>query len=348
MSGGLHDKVKDFWEGGVSRSQSSFGAEEEGNLLDTSNSLSKALMGDVGALGDYYFPIGLIGGCCPRISGEEEDIVWNAAAEAADTERVHVVWQASGDKIWYLAVHSAEIASRPNTWCPFASLLPGLKDGVEPPTVYTFYSDETATMMTVMKDALYIHRGTSSVIRAKAERTSREFSNAPVIDLIPDRIEKLTPVPWYSVSLFEERARRILATISVILAVAFGAVALLIWFAAAMSTVTAHADLSDIRARSETKSLQLMQSVQSLRSSPLREQIAAFTDVNDGLLSLNGYLEMYVIKGGKAVWRAILPSNVTSERIKDLGAQTLDTNAQGTIIGNVPEAKTLGQAEGRR
>jgi hypothetical protein len=220
---------------------------------------------------------------------------------------------------------------------------------MEPPTIYTFYSDETATMMTVLKDNLYIHRGTSSVIRAKAERTSREMGNAPVIDLIPDRIEKLTPVPWFSISLFEERARRVLATISVLLAVAFGAVAVLIWFAAAMSTVTAHADLTDIRLRSETKSLQLLQNVQVLRASPMREQIAAFSDVNDGLLALNGYLEMYVVKGGRPVWRAILPSNVTSERIKDLGAQTLDTNAQGTVIGNVPEAKTLGlQNDGRR
>lgn len=345
MMGGLHDKVKNFWESGGSAA-----LEDDEGLggLDTGSSLGKALLGEVGAVGDFYFPVGLIGGCCPRVVGEEEDIVWNAAAEAADTERVHLVWQASGDKIWYLAVHSAEISSHPNTWCPFASLLPGLKDGSEPPTIYTFYSDETATMMTVAKDALYIHRGTSSVIRAKAERTSREMDNAPVIDLVPDRIEKLTPSPWYSLSLFEERARRILATLSVLLAIVFGGVAVLVWFAAAMSAVTAHADLTGIRQRADAKSTQFLQNVQALRSSQMREQIAAFSDVNDGLLGLNGYLEMYVVKDGRAIWRAVLPSNVTSERIKDLGAQTLDTNAQGTVIGNAPDALTLGTNEGRR
>lgn len=339
MTGGLQDKIKSFWQSGTT-------GEAEGE--DGASSIGKALMGDVGALGDFYFPIGLIGGCCPRVAGEEEDIVWNAAAEAADTERVHIVWQASGDKIWYLAVPSGEIASKPNTWCPFASLLPGMPDALEPPTLYTFYSDETATMMTVLRDGLYIHRGTSSVLRAKAERTSRELGGAPVIDLVPDRIEKLTPVPWYSVSLFEERARRILATLSLLLAILFGGVAVLVWFAAAMSAVTTRVDLEEIRQRSEVKSLQFLQSVQSLRASPLREQIAAFTDVNDGLLGLNGYLEMYTIKDGKPIWRAILPANVTSERIKDLGGQTLDATVQGTVIGNVPEAKTLGMNEGRR
>src|ERR1700722_3372783 len=62
------------------------------NVLDTASSLSKTLTGGVGSIGEFHFPSEVVGGCCPRVVGQEEDIVWNAAAEICDTERVHVVW----------------------------------------------------------------------------------------------------------------------------------------------------------------------------------------------------------------------------------------------------------------
>ena len=314
-------------------------------LFDSSNSLSRALIGSVATLGDYYFPVDLIGGCCPRVVGDEQDIVWNAAAEASDTERVHVIWNAQNDKIWYLAVRSSDMSSHQNTWCPFASLLPGMKDASEPPTIYTYYSDESATMMTVLVDGLQIHRGTSSVVRAKAERVSRELNNAPIVELVPDRIERLTPIPWFSLSLFEERSRRVLATLGVLSSIVFAAVAILIWFVAAMSTVSSHADLKEIQERSQQKSLAILKTAQEQRASPMREQLAKFADVNDGLLALNGYLEIYQITNNKPAWRAVLPANVTSDRINELGGQTLDNNAVGVVVGNTRDALSLGKAK---
>ena len=313
-----------------------------------SSSLAQALLGNVGGVVDYHFPADLIGGTCPRVAGEEQDIVWNAAAEASDTERVHLVWQSKGDKIWYLSVRSAEMSSHTNTWCPFASLLPGMKDASDPPIVYTYFSDESAIMMTVMTDGLQIHRGTSSVIRAKAERVSRELGNAPVVEMIPDRIQKLSPVPWYSLSLFEERARRVLATVAVLSSVVFAGLAIMVWLVAAMATVSAHADLNEIRKRSEEKSLQLLQSVQTQRASPMREQLAKFADVNDGLLGLNGYLKVYQILGNKTGWVAVVPANVTSDRINELGGMTLDSDPYGVVIGNSKDALTFGKTEGRK
>lgn len=321
--------------------------EEDLGGNEGQSSFARALVGSLGALGDFYFPSELIGGCCPRVVGEEKDVVWNAAAEAADTERVHVVWQAKGERIWYLAVRSAELSSQANTWCPFASLLPGMKDSADPPTIYTYFSDESATMMTVLSDGLQIHRGTSSVVRAKAERMARELDGAPVIELVPDRIEKLTPIPWYSLSLFEDRARRVLASFSILGAVVIAAFAMIVWLTAAMATVSAHADLNEIKQRSESKSLQLLKSVQAQRASPMREQLARFADVNDGLLALNGYLEIYVVQGNKASWRAVLPANVTSDRIKELGGQTLDATPQGVVIGSDRDALSLGKAKSK-
>jgi hypothetical protein len=309
---------------------------------ESTSLIAQAMLGPIGMPGDYYFPSKLIGGCCPRVVGEEQDIVWNAAAEASDSERVHVVWHARGDKIWYLAVRSSELASHPNTWCPFASLLPGAKDANIPPVCYTYHSDEAATMMTILADSLQIHRGTSSVVRAKAERTARALGGAQIIELVPDRIEKLSPVPWFSLSLFEDRARRILATLATISAIICAGLALVIWLFATMTMVTTRADMAAIQARSEGKSFDLMRSVQNLRASTMREQLAKFADLNDGLLGLNGMLSMYRIKDGRTLWLASLPAYVTSDRIAELGGQTLDSTPQAVVIGNSRDALTLG------
>lgn len=347
MAKGLSDQIRN--SGALAKQRFLEGPDPKGEaktapVADTANSLSQVLLGPIGAVGDYFFPVELIGGCCPRVIGEEVDIVWNAAAEASDSERVHVVWQSMGDKIWFLAVRSSELASHPNTWCPFAALLPGMKDAAALPACYTFYTDEAATMMTVMADGLQIHRGTASVVRAKAERTVREMGgDVHVIELTPERLQALTPVPWYSVSLFEDRARRILASFSVIGAIGLAAAALIVWIIATVAMISAEANHKTITTRAEDASIKLLSSVQGMRASPMREQLAKFADLNDGLLALNGWLEIYQVKGGKTLWRALVPPNVTSERISELGGQNLDSNAKGVVIGNSREALGLGQ-----
>jgi len=315
------------------------GAGDQSRPEATGNksSLTKVLISAPGLLGDYYFPSELIGGCCPRVAGKEEEIVWNAAAEACDSERVHVIWQAIENRIWYLAVRSSELASHPNTWCPFGALLPGMKDAQPAPVCYTFYSDEAATMMTVMPDGLQIHRGMSSVVRAKAERSARELGDAPIIELVPERILKLTPAPWYSTSLFEERARRILATVAVVGALSLIALSFVIWLLTAMVILSAKVNLSEAERRAEDKSTELLRTAEDLRASPVRDEMTAFADINDGLLAVNGFLEVYEIKTGKTRWRAIVPSNVTADRINEMGGKTIETTSTGVAIGNAAE-----------
>jgi hypothetical protein len=306
----------------------------EGDILDSASSTVKALAGTPGALGEFYFPAEIIGGSCPRVQGEEEEIVWNAAAEACDSERVHVVWQSTEAKVWYLAVRSADLASHPESWCPFGSLLPGMKDASPPPVCYTYYSDEVATMMAVTADGLQIFRGTTLVVRAKAERTAREIGNAQVVELVPDKIVQLQPAPWYSVSLFEDRARRILAALSVIASVSFAGLAFLVWLISSLSLIASRHDLSETLTRSETKSMQMLKTAEKLRTSPMRDQLAAFSELNDGLIAVNGLLQIYEIKEGKTRWRAIVPPNVTADRINQLGGKTIETTADGVAVGN--------------
>lgn len=310
------------------------GRGDDGASGDNSSSILRAMGGPVGYIGESYFPAELIGGTCPRVPGEEEEIVWNAAAEACDTERVHVVWQCLDNRIWYLAVRSADLASHPNSWCPLTAFLPGTKGVAEPPVCYTYFGEEVAILMAVSTDGLQLFRGTAPVVRAKAERMSREMGQAPVVNLDLDRIEQLTPIPWYSLSLFEDRARRVLATLSVLAAVAICALSFMVWFLASMSQMAARHDLEAAQQRTQEKSMALMTMAEGARSSPLRDQVTRFLNVNDGLLALNGVMQVYEVKDGKARWRAIVPPSATADRITALGGKNLETTDRGVAIGN--------------
>lgn len=309
-------------------------ADTQDSQKSTSSSLSKVLFGSAGALGEYYFPAEILGGTCPAIAGEEENIVWNAAAEACDTEKVHVVWTTYENRLWYLAVRSADLASHPFSWCPFASVLPSLRNSSIMPVCYTYYSEDVASMMSITSESLQIFRGTSLVVRAKAERTARELGNAAVIELNPDIIMQLAPIPWYSLSLFEDRARRILATVSILAATAISLISLLIWLSSSVSLLSARQDLEDARNRTTNKTLEMLRIVQRMRASPIQEQLAKFVELNDGLLDINGLLEVYDIREGKTRWRATIPANVTADRINKLDGRNIGNNDAGTIIGN--------------
>lgn len=304
-------------------------------VSESSNSLIQALVGSISEEGEAYFPPDLIGGTCPRIAGEEEEIVWNAAAEACDTERVHVVWRSFENRIWYLAVRSADLASHADTWCPLAALLPTSNDKL--PVCYTYFGEEIAVLMVVTADGLNIFRGTAPVVRAKTERTARELGEAPIVNLDPYRVEQLPHVPWYSVSLFEDRARRALATISVLASLIIMGMSFLVWISASMAAIAARHDLADALDRTQAKSMQLVREAESLRSSPMREQVERFLNVNEALLSLNGFLNVYEIKDKVLRWRAVVPTSATADRITAIGGKNIETNDHGVVIGNDAE-----------
>ncbi len=303
----------------------------------SSNEMIRALIGPIDNVGDFYFPPDLIGGTCPRIVGEEEEIVWNAAAEACDTERVHVVWQSAGNRIWYLAVRSSDLASNTGAWCPLAALLPTDKDLGDLPVCYTYFGDEIAVLMVVGAEELHVFRGTGPVVRAKAERTAREMNNAKVINIDLFRIGQMAPVPWYSATLFEDRARRILAAVSVLVSLTIIGFSFVVWLLASMTMITTRHDLAEALDNTQTKSMELMRQVEAMRVSPIRDQIERFLNINDGLINLNGFLNVYEIKEKSTRWRATVPPSATADRISALGGKNIESTDQGVAIGNDTE-----------
>jgi hypothetical protein len=110
-----------------------------------------------------------------------------------------------------------------------------------------------------------------------------------------------------------------------------------VWFFASMAMVAAHHDLASAQERTQTKTMALLKNAENMRSSPLREDIAKFLAVNDGLLSLNGFLTVYDIKDKVIRWRAVVPPSATADRISALGGKNIESSDKGVAIGNDAE-----------
>jgi hypothetical protein len=309
-------------------------SEQAGVVAEKDNSdkdRASGFLTGAAALDDYFFPQELTGGACPYVPGQEREIAWHAAAEACDTERVHLIWSIDQDRIWYLAARSSEFASKPHSWCPFGSLLPG-KAGARPaPVCYVHYTDEAAVMMTITDDGLQIHRGTTSVVRAKAERTA--LGGTPVLTLEPDMITKLTPTAWHSISLLEDRMRRSLTALLVLSGLALASLAFIVWLVAAMVIMNDEVRFDEVQIRSQQKTTELLSMAEQSRSSLIRGQITQLAELNDKLIALGGWLKFYQIKDGRTRWRALVPPSVTGDRINDLGGKMLTTQERGILIG---------------
>ena len=83
--------------------------------------------------------------------------------------------------------------------------------------------------------------------------------------------------------------------------------------------------------------MQLVQEAEAMRSSPIRNQLAKFLNVNDTLLSLNGMLDVYEIKNNRTRWHAIVPPSATADRITAIGGKNIESGDQGGEIGNDAE-----------
>lgn len=302
------------------------------NFAANNTALSNALLGKDATPAEVYFPAEIVGGCSPLVTGQEDEMAWQAGAEAVDSERLHFVWSAYNETLWYLAVRSADLSSHVGTWCPFAALLPGMPGALEMPVVYVYADDEAATMMTVAPNMLQVHRGAAMVIQAKAEKMARDLGGAKIVAISAETASQLEPVSWKSQSRMEDRARRFLATAAVFIGLLISMAAFVVWILASVATMAVRSDVTTAQANAAQAGQQLLAQASGLRVSTLRVQVSKFVEVNDALLRIGGWLKQYKISGSSVVWTAVLPPGVTAEKITELGGRTKEVTDEGTII----------------
>lgn len=304
-------------------------------VADKNSELSNALSARGIGPSEIYFPPEMIAGCCPYVEKREQDMAWQAAAEALDSERLHFVHTVHDGMVWFLAVKSSELASHSQSWCPFAALLPGQPTAQPIPALYIFEEDGVAMLMTAAFAELHVHRGATTIIRAKADRLARDLGGAPIINLLPEQIDQLQVTPWQSMSLLEDRARRFLASAGVLTGLAVAVLAFVIWLLTTFASLAVSHNLKSAQAQSESAVQDLMKQAMQLRVSPLRGQLARFSELNEELINMGGWLKSYSINGSKVQWKAVLPPSITADRVTALGARTQEVTPDGiVVVGN--------------
>ncbi|QQR69481.1 MAG: hypothetical protein IPI58_02050 [Alphaproteobacteria bacterium] len=288
---------------------------------------------------EAFLPAGLTGGCCPYVDGEAEVIAWHAAAEACDSERLHLVWTVYESHVWYLAVPSADLSSHPDSWCPLVAFLPGMPQASEGAGTYIYGDVETSALMALSSNSLTIHRGTPAVLKAKAEKVSRELGGVPLVELTEERLLQLRPVAWKSLSLIEDTSRRWLTRMAIFCGLGVATVALGISLLAGSALLFSQRELAETKENTRKLSQELLLNAHNAAINPLRNQVADFVDLNQSLVNLGSWLKRYEIKAGKLRWVAMVPLSVTADRIRAIGGYVLEITPEGAIVGNQGEVE---------
>jgi len=276
----------------------------------------------------YLPPEDLVGGSIPYIPGFEDEGVWNAAAQACGTERVHYSYTVDEGRVWYLAVPSSSLANHPDTWCPLVAALPGNSEYWDRQSIYLYEQEGAAAALKWDKDTgrMQVFLGAS---RTLLPRLQSMEGNIAVINP-----ETAKHVAWKNMALHRERLSRALIKVLFALAIAATAFSLLVWAGAYAMLSVAKPKLAAAQEASKTATNQLMIDAASALQSNTDQHMARIIELLNMTSSFGGVLIRYEVKpDGGVEWEALVPSavqpgqlNATAQGIEDGRVRVKGTN----------------------
>jgi hypothetical protein len=252
-----------------------------------------------------YMPSDLIGGSIPYIAGKEDEGVWNAAAQACGTERVHYCYSVDEGRCWYLATPSAALASNPDSWCPLAAALPGNSEYWDKQTVYIYESDGAAGALRWDPETgrLQIYLGMSRTILPRIQSMEANF--------VTINAETAKPVVWKNRALNQERLSRMLVK-GLFFAGAFSlAFSLLVWVGAYSVANSLTPKLDEAHKLTDKATNDLMVGAANALQTNTDAHLARIIELLNTTSTFGGVLTRYEVKPDNSVeWTALLPSAV--------------------------------------
>ena len=252
-----------------------------------------------------FLPSELIGGSIPQIPGMEEEAVWNAAAQASGTERVHYCYSIEGGRCWYLAIPSTALASNPDSWCPLAAALPGNSEFWDRQTVYLYEQEGMASALRWDPETgrMQVFIGAARTLLPRIQSMDANF-----VTINP---EVATIVPWKNRSLRTELLARstartlLLSGLSVCFLCIFMLLVQYAW------TVLLKRDLETVQAQSDKASNDLMINAYNALQSDTIKHMVKVQQLLDTLRTIEGTLVKYEVKGSNSSWEALVPKSFT-------------------------------------
>jgi hypothetical protein len=258
-----------------------------------------------------FLPSDLIGGSIPYIAGKEEEGVWNAAAQACGTERVHFCYTIDEGRCWYLATPSSSLASAPDSWCPLAAALPGNSEHWDRQTVYLYEQEGTAGALRWDQDTgrMQVFLGVSRTILPRVQSMEANF-----VTINP---ETAKAVPWRNMALHRERLSRGLVRGLFILGAIITVFALLFWAGAYTLANSLTPKLDKAREVTAQATNALMVDAANALQTNTDQHLARIIELLNMTSSFGGVLTRYEVKSDNSVeWTALIPSAVQPGQIQ--------------------------------
>jgi hypothetical protein len=267
-------------------------------LADKMAGEEKVFVGDL----KPFLPSEMIAGSLPYVPGTEDEAVWNAAAQACATEKVHYAYSIDDKKVWYMACPSAAMSSSPDSWCPMLAALPGNSEHWDKETVYLYEQEGLASALRWDPETgrMQLYLGAARTILPRIQSMDANFVtiNPQVADIIP----------WRNRQLMTEKLSRGAARLLLISGILLNLV--LLGFNGIQYIAVNFIDrqLEKVKQESEDASMQLMTRAMQTSQNEVARHTVRVQQLLDDLGKIDGTLVKYQVKSGKLEWEALVPA----------------------------------------
>lgn len=253
----------------------------------------------------------LVGGAVPHVLGKEDESVWNAAAQACGTERVHYCYTIDEGRCWYLATPSSALASNPDSWCPLAAALPGNSEYWDRQTVYIYEQEGAASALRWDQETgrMQVYLGAARTLLPRLQSMEANF--------VTINAEIAKPVAWKNMALHQEKLSRVLVKILFLSGIAATGVSLLVWVGAYALANAISPKLDAARKVTTEATNQLMITAANALQSNTDQHLTRVIELLNITSTFGGVLTRYEVKPDNSVeWEALIPNAVQPDQLK--------------------------------
>lgn len=258
-----------------------------------------------------FLPSDLVGGSIPYIPGKEDEGVWNAAAQACGTERVHYCYSIDEGRCWYLATPSSALASNPDSWCPLSAALPGNSEYWDRQTVYIYEQEGLAGALRWDQETgrMQVFLGVSRTILPRIQSMEANF-----VTINP---EVAKPVVWKNRALYQEQLSRMVLKVLFFSGLLVTLGALLVWVGAYTLANSLTPKLEKAREITVQATNTLMMDAANALQSNTDHHLARVIELLNTTAGFGGVLTKYEVKADNSVeWTALIPNAVQPGQIQ--------------------------------
>jgi hypothetical protein len=290
-------------------------------LADKMAGEEKIFVGDLSP----YLPSEMIAGSLPYVPGTENEAVWNAAAQACATEKVHYAYSIDSGKVWYMACPSSALASSPDSWCPMLAALPGNSEHWDKETVYLYEQEGLASALRWDPETgrMQLYLGAARTILPKIQSMDANFVtiNPRVADI----------VPWKNRQMMTEKLSRGAARMLLISGILLNLLLIGVNVVQYIAVNFVDRQLDKIKQQSEDASMDLMTKATQASQNEVTKHTVRVQQLLDDLGKIDGTLVRYQVSKGKLEWEAVVPAAYSTGVMSVRGAAQPGIEQDGRI-----------------